>query len=72
MMEQTLEWYQEKAVALKRYSEAKPPNATAMTAVVTEMSLDGGKRAEVALKRANIESRSQAHKDLFNDGPLYS
>ena len=45
-MEVALKWYGEKAEAMKRYAEAKPPKTTSMTAVVTELSLDGGNRAE--------------------------
>lgn len=48
-LEDALEWYGEKAKAMKRYASAKPPQTISMTAVVTELSLDGGNRALVAL-----------------------
>ncbi len=44
-LELHIKWYGEKAEALKRYGTEKPPNATAMSAVVTELMLDGGRRA---------------------------
>jgi hypothetical protein len=43
--DEALEWYAERARALHRYMHAKPPNAEAMTAVVTELALDNGQRA---------------------------
>ena len=45
-MEEALKWYGEKAEAMRRYGEAKPPKTTAMTAVITELSLDGGSRSK--------------------------
>ncbi len=44
-LHEALAWYGERAQALRRYLEAKPPKVQAMTAVVTELGLDGGKRA---------------------------
>jgi len=48
-LEAALKWYGEKAEAMERYAAAEPPKATMMMAVVTELSLDGGKRASKAL-----------------------
>lgn len=44
---QVLEWYQEQAASLARYAEEQ--NTDAMMAVVTSLSLDGGKRAAEAI-----------------------
>lgn len=46
---EALEWYAEKAKAAARYMSAEPPKAEAMTAVLTELALDGGNRARTAL-----------------------
>ena len=43
-MEESLVWYAEKARSMARYSQTKPPNMDAMTAIVTELSLDAGHR----------------------------
>ena len=38
-------WYGEKAEALERYGNAKPPQTQALMAVVTELMLDAGRKA---------------------------
>jgi hypothetical protein len=43
--EAALRWYAEKAEAMARYSGAQPPQTDAMMAVVTELTLDAGRRA---------------------------
>lgn len=43
-----LAWYEEKATAMARYMDAKPPMAEAMTAVCAELALDNGRRAALA------------------------
>jgi len=43
-----LDWYSEKAEAIARYLEAKPPGLQAAEAVTTELALDAGKRALAA------------------------
>jgi len=52
----TLEWYAEKATAMKRYMEDTPPNLEAMISVATEMSLDGGNRAQKCFDAANSQT----------------
>jgi len=52
----TLEWYAEKATAMKRYMENTPPNLEAMISVATEMSLDGGNRAQKCFDAANSQT----------------
>ncbi len=44
-----LEWYAEKATAMNRYMEAKPPDTNAMVALATELCLDNGKRYQAAI-----------------------
>lgn len=42
--ESALEWYAEQAEALKRYTEANPPQVDGIAAVVAALALDGGRR----------------------------
>lgn len=49
IMAKALKWYSELAASMNRYTTAKPAMTDAMTAVVTEMSLDAGSRAAAAL-----------------------
>ena len=43
-----LEWYEERTNALKRYMEAKPPQVTAITAVMQELALRAPALADIA------------------------
>lgn len=39
-----LDWYAEHAEALKRYTEANPPQVDGIAAVVAALAIDGGRR----------------------------
>lgn len=50
-LERALENYSEKAISIKRYLESKPTQEKGVFAVVTELSLDGGSKAQEAISR---------------------
>ena len=49
----TMKWYQECASSLARYVYGKPAKPEAALAVMTELSLDAGRRASTALGEDN-------------------
>lgn len=49
-MREGLEWYREIAEAANRYMTSDPPKTDGITALLTELSLDCGKRARAALE----------------------
>lgn len=52
-LKSALEWYAEQAEAVARHLRSDPPEANALLAIMTTLSLDGGQRAEKAKEKTD-------------------